>query len=146
MPSATDTAQYILEQFGPMTTMKLQKLIFYCQAWSMVWDDEIIFPDSIEAWENGPVVRELWDRTRGRYKIDSIPNANPNTLSDAQKETVSKVLTFYGDKDAQWLSDLTHMEAPWDEAFAQGKNTEISLERMMEYYSSLPPPDVKAGS
>ena len=48
------------------------------------------------------------------------------------------VLDFYGDKDAQWLSDLTHMEAPWQEAFEQGQSTEISLERISEYYSSIP--------
>jgi uncharacterized phage-associated protein len=52
---------------------------------------------------------------------------------------MERVLDFYGPRDAQWLSDLTHMEAPWKEAFAICQNTEISLERISEYYSSLRP-------
>lgn len=31
-----DTARYILEKEGQMSTMKLQKLCYYCQAWSLV--------------------------------------------------------------------------------------------------------------
>ena len=31
--SAVDVAAYILDQKGPMTAMKLQKLVYYGQAW-----------------------------------------------------------------------------------------------------------------
>jgi len=44
MPSVRDVAQYILSQLGPMTTMKLQKLAYYSRAWSVVRDDDVIFP------------------------------------------------------------------------------------------------------
>lgn len=139
MPSALDAAQFILEQRGPMTTMKLQKLVYYSQVWSVVWDDDILFPEAIEAWDNGPVVRELWEATRGRFRIDAVPGANARRVDAAQAETIARVLETYGDKDAQWLSDLTHMEAPWIEARAEAKNAEISLERISEYYSTLEP-------
>ena len=43
MNSVFDIAQYILSATGEMTTMKLQKLVYYCQAWSLVWDEEPIF-------------------------------------------------------------------------------------------------------
>ena len=39
MGTVFDTAKYILEQRGKMSTMKLQKLCYYTQAWSLVWDD-----------------------------------------------------------------------------------------------------------
>lgn len=57
-PSTTvfDVAEYILEQHGEMTSMKLQKLVYYCQAWHLAWSDEPLFRESIEAWANGPVV------------------------------------------------------------------------------------------
>ena len=61
MVDVKDVAQYILDKQGGMTTWKLQKLVYYCQAWSLVWDDEPLFPDDIEAWANGPVVRKLYD-------------------------------------------------------------------------------------
>lgn len=145
MASVLDVAQYILEAHGPMTTMKLQKLVYYSQAWSTVWDDNRIFPERIEAWKNGPVVRDLWDATRGEFRVDKVPGGNSNNLDAPQRETVDRVLKFYGDHDAQWLSDLTHMEDPWKAAYAQGQNAEISLASMSEYYSSLAP-DAEAGS
>jgi len=137
MPSAIDTAQYILEQSGPLTVMKVQKLVYYSQVWSVVWDDNVLFEDPIEAWKNGPVVRSLWEATRGNFRVAAIPGGVSANVNAAQRETINRVLAFYGEKDAQWLSDLTHLEAPWQEAFAHGQNTEIGLDRISEYYSSL---------
>lgn len=144
MPTVKDVAAYILEKLGPMTTMKLQKLVYYSQAWSTVWDDDVLFPEVIQAWKNGPVVRELWEETRGRFRVSAadISEANPAVLSGSQRETVGKVLDFYGKCDAQWLSDLTHMEDPWKNAFAEGQNTEIDPAMLIEYYSSIAPTEL----
>ncbi|MBU3029757.1 Panacea domain-containing protein [Paracoccus marinaquae] len=139
MANVFDAATYILEQCGPMTTMKLQKLIYYSQAWSTVWDDDVIFPEAIEAWQNGPVVRELWQETKGRFRIDAVSKGTSANLTDTQKETIDRVLGFYSNKDAQWLSDLTHMEDPWKMAYAEGQNTEIFPAWLVEYYSSIAP-------
>ena len=54
MANVFDTAKYILEQKGDMSTMKLQKLCYYSQAWGLVWDDEPLFDEDFEAWANGP--------------------------------------------------------------------------------------------
>ena len=52
MPVSTlDVGRYILRKLGPMGTVKLQKLVCYCQAWSLVWDDRPLFSEPIEAWE-----------------------------------------------------------------------------------------------
>ena len=139
MADVFDTANYILERCGPMTTMKLQKLVYYSQAWSTVWDDDVIFPEAIEAWQNGPVVRELWQDTKGRFRIDTVSNGSSTNLTDTQKETIDRVLGFYGSKDAQWLSDLTHMEEPWNLAMSEGQNAEILPAWLVEYYSSIAP-------
>ena len=42
-----DIAQYILETNGPMTSMKLQKLVYYSQAWATVWDDDLLFEEQL---------------------------------------------------------------------------------------------------
>ena len=142
MASVLDVAAYILERQGAMTTWKLQKLVYYCQAWSLVWDDDILFPEEIEAWANGPVVRELYNAHRGKYRISYVSKGSPGTLTKTQRETVDAVLTFYGDKSPQWLSDLTHMEVPWQSArrgIPDGVrgNTVIPKESLAEYYGSL---------
>lgn len=122
--------------------MKLQKLVYYSQAWSVVWDDDVLFSDPIEAWKNGPVVRDLWEANRNQFRVHSVAGGNSSRLNADQQETVELVLAYYGDRDAQWLSDLTHMEDPWKAAYAQGQNTEITPEVLSEYYSSLQPSDV----
>ena len=117
MPTVFDTAKYILETRGRMSTMKLQKLCYYCQAWSLVWDDEELFPEEFEAWANGPVCRKLYNAAKGMFSVsaNNFPG-NSNHLSNNQKDTINHVLAHYAPHNAQWLSQLTHMEDPWQVA------------------------------
>ena len=142
MATAQDVAAYILEKLGTIPAMKLQKLTYYSQAWSLVWDDEPLFGERIEAWANGPVIPALYIEHRLRFKVDTISSGDLNALTDIQKETIDKVLEFYGDKSSQWLSDLTHKEDPWLNArkglaLGQRGNEEITQAAMAEYYGSL---------
>jgi uncharacterized phage-associated protein len=142
MATAHDIAAYILMRLGAITAMKLQKLVYYAQAWSLVWDESPLFGERIEAWANGPVIPALYESHRGEFKVESIPLGNPQRLSENERETVDKVLEFYGDKSSQWLSELTHKEDPWLNArqgmgAGQRSSQEITLDSMMEYYSGL---------
>ena len=142
MASVFDVAAYILEQQGPMTTWKLQKLVYYSQAWSLVWDDDVLFPEEIEAWANGPVVRELYEVHRGKYRVSCLREGRLDALTGDQRETVDAVLEFYGDKSPQWLSDLTHMETPWQSArrhVPEGVRGDSVIPKadLAEYYASL---------
>lgn len=137
-----DVAAYILGKMGAMTTMKLQKLVYYSQAWSLVWDEAPLFEETVEAWANGPVVRELFNYHRGSYEISSMPIGNPRLLNQVQQETIDAVLEYYGDKPAQWLIELTHMEDPWVQARKglpklERGNRVISLDAIADYYSAL---------
>jgi uncharacterized phage-associated protein len=137
-----DVAAYILNKLGSISAMKLQKLVYYCQAWSLVWDERPLFSERIEAWTNGPVVPELFAFHRGQFIVDEIPIGNVDNLNSTQKETIDAVLDFYGDKPAQWLIDLAHSEKPWQNARkglseTESGNREISIEAIADYYSSL---------
>lgn len=143
MVTSLDLAVYILSKQGQMTAMKLQKLVYYSQAWSLVWDDKPLFDDPIEAWANGPVVPKLYSKHRGKFLLEAndIPG-DPEVLGADERETVDAVLSFYGDKSSQWLSQLTHAEPPWAEAReglrpGQRGNREITHAAMAEYYGSL---------
>ena len=138
-----DVAAYILEQKESMTTMKLQKLVYYSQAWSLVWDEKPLFEEAIEAWANGPVIRDLFDYHRGMYQISSMPIGNLRLLDQEQQDTVDAVLEYYGNQSAQWLIDLTHMEDPWIQtrkglSIQERGNRVIPLDMIADYYSSLP--------
>lgn len=142
MSTAHDVASYILKKKGQMTTMKLQKLIYYCQAWSLVWEDRPIFDEKIQAWANGPVVPALYGYHKGLFCIDTWSVGDDRNLKPEDKTTIEAVLDFYGEKSSQWLSDLTHQEPPWKNARSgllpgsRGSN-EITLADMAEYYGSL---------
>ena len=142
---AVDVAAAIQERMGEMTAMKLQKLVYYSQAWSLVWDEAPLISEQVQAWANGPVVPELYTAHRGLYTVaPGQIEGNPGKLDKDQIETVEAVLQHYGDKHSQWLSDLTHAEDPWKNARQQAGLTdgargsvEISQAAMAEYYSSL---------
>lgn len=143
--SVFDAASYILKKLNcSISTMKLHKLLYYCQAWSLVWDGKPLFKDKIEAWANGPVVRTLFSFHRGMYDISyfKLGIGDERNLSEEQKETVDGVLKFYGEMTAQALINQTHFEDPWRNARIGLKpdepgDHEISLESMQVYYSSL---------
>lgn len=139
--TALDVAECILRKLGPTPCMKLHKLVYYCQAWSLVWEDRTICDDRIEAWMLSPVIPRLFEVHRGKHKVETV-SGNPSRLSPADVETVEAVLEFYGDKSSQWLSDVILQEDPWKTArkpLSPGErgSEEITLASMAEYYGSL---------
>lgn len=115
MPTAHDVASYILSRRA-MTAMKMQKLVYYSQAWHLSREGEPLFSEPIEAWVNGPVVRELYDAHRGQFSLSRWQLGDPDTLSAAQRALIDEVLETYGEQSATWLSQLTHSEDPWRQA------------------------------
>lgn len=143
MANVFDVAKYILEKQGDMSTMKLQKLCYYAQAWALVWDDMPLFDEEFEAWANGPVCRELFFKTQGRYSVSAQDETGgEGNLTDNERDTINHVLDHYGQHNAQWLSQLTHMEDPWNDArvgIAPGAGCDriITKESMAMYYGGL---------
>ena len=143
MANVFDVAKYILQQKGRMSTMKLQKLCYYAQAWALVWDDKPLFDEDFQAWANGPVCPELFFKTKGLYSVsaDDEPGGQGD-LTENEKDTIDHVLQHYGDRNAQWLSQLTHMEQPWNDArqgipAGVGCSNVITKESMAMYYGGL---------
>ena len=101
MATVFDVAQYILSKLGPMPAMKLQKLVYYSQAWSLVWDEAALFDEEIQAWANGPVVRTLYDVHKGLFTVKSLPIGNSAALTPTERETIDSVLEFYGHRNSQ---------------------------------------------
>ena len=142
--SVFDVACYVMSRLKQCTTMKLHKLLYYCQAWTLVWDEKPLFRERIEAWANGPVIRELFNYHKGMFQISEsdMSQGNELLLSARQRGNIDEVLRFYGDKPSQWLIDQTHLESPWIDARKGLSQTErgnrvIENDSMYQYYSSL---------
>ena len=142
MASVHDVAAYIVGKQGSLAPMKFQKLVYYCQAWNLAWRGEPLFPDRIEAWANGPVVRELYRHHRLQPAVYAWPQGDPERLHDADRAVIDSVLDYYGDKTAFWLSELSHREDPWLQARAgvpenARSEREITQHAMKTYYGAL---------
>jgi uncharacterized phage-associated protein len=142
MAAVRDVAQFVLDAKGEMTAMKLQKLVYYSQAWHIAWTDNVLFPERIEAWKDGPVCPELFKLHAKSFRVSKMRGAEASRLTADERDTIQRVLSHYGDKSPQWLSDLTHLEAPWLEArrgvpAGVASNAEISPQSMGNYYASL---------
>ena len=55
MVTAHDVAAYVLQQSGPMRAMKLEKDVYYSQAWNLGWHNEPLFHDPIQAFVKAPI-------------------------------------------------------------------------------------------
>ena len=128
MAHAKDVAQYIVESAPQQTisAIKLEKLVYYCQAWSLAWTGEPLFEEDIQAWANGPVIPNLYKFHAHRLNIskdDAIGNSSE--LSENEKSIINNILPTYIDKDHFWLVELIHLEQPWKKARGNCQSGEI---------------------
>lgn len=144
MTTILQVARYIVSKYGPMTTMKLEKLCYYSQAWALAWDETPLFEEDFQAWANGPVCYDLFCKHRGMFTLqkDFLSEIDIDDLTAAEMETIDSVMDYYGDKDPHWLSELTHKERPWKETrgdLSAGStcDTVIPKELIQEYYAGI---------
>lgn len=115
MNSVFDIAEFILGELGEITTWKLQKLIYYCQAHYLGEKGKPLFKEEIEAWANGPVCRPLYDKHRGLFTIKTI-GGHTDKLLDSEKTFIRLILEKYGAYSGDELRDLTHTDESWTKA------------------------------
>ena len=142
MANIFDVAKYILHSVGgSVSTMRLQKLCYYAQAWNLAWEGEQhpLFNEDFEHWDNGPVCRKLFDVHQGKFSItendisDSLRDKN-HPLTSEQIDNIENVLDTYGVLNGGQLSELTHRENPW---MTTEHNQIINKKEMATYYRSL---------
>lgn len=135
---------------------KLQKLLYYVEAWHLVNFGNPILDEDFEAWVHGPVVPELYHVLK-EFGFNNLKVVNDeydtvdkeieaiivkNRLTTNQVDFINSVLNNYGGLSSFDLELLSHSEAPWLEArngFAphQPCNVIIPKQRIKEYYSAL---------
>jgi len=146
MANVFDVAEYVLSKRGPESTTKLQKLVYYCQAWSLAWDGMPLFQEDFEAWMNGPICPELYNAYNGVFIVSSgffknFTSDNPGFTQD-NLDSMNTVIRDYGDKAPYWLSELVYKENPWKLArhglsFGEPSHNLITKTSIQEYYEGL---------
>ncbi|MBR2123883.1 MAG: DUF4065 domain-containing protein [Acetobacter sp.] len=112
--------------------MKLQKLVYYAQAWFLALKQRPLFEEDIEAWPWGPVIRDIYIQTQGYgrnpvvRKLSQLQPKNndpldchfdmhiPKGVSERLKAFIRKVWDVHKNYTGIQLSNSTHAEGePW---------------------------------
>jgi len=145
--TALSIAEYFIDKANKekrvITNKKLQKLVYYAQAWSLVLKNKKLFDEKIEAWVHGPAIKSLYAKYKsfGFNPIQKEVDASfLENLPSESKKILDSIWSVYGGLDAEYLEMLTHSEMPWKEAreglqSSENSENEISLKTMKRFYS-----------
>ena len=145
MADVFDVANYILEisreesedgEYELISHMKLQKLVYFCQGFSLALFEKPLFPEPIEAWTHGPVCPKLYRILKGygSSPITAVIDPEKIALNEDEKLLIKMVYGVYGQYSASRLRKITHEEGPWKNALTAAA---IPYEAMAEYFESL---------
>jgi uncharacterized phage-associated protein len=144
MADAFDVAAYLLskadiDEGDGMTHLKLQKLLYYCQGFSIALLGRPLFENKIEAWQHGPVVVDVYHEFKQYENGIILPPCaygDVSKLTKEEKAMIDDVYEVYGGYSASRLRNLTHSEKPWIDAENKIDNT-ITHDAMAEFFPSL---------
>lgn len=144
---------YILSRGGAMSHLKIQKILFYIQAYHLAYFDEGIVDDDFEAWVHGPVSRKVYNSARDLsilhkelYYFLGEGETPPEqvlreTLTSDQIQLVDDVIDELKSLSGLELENMTHSEQPWKYArrgYDPGQRCGVIIpkELIKEYYKS----------
>lgn len=144
MISAAQVARFFLatvdEDIGDgISNLKLQKLVYYAQAYHLANYDEPLFPEPVEAWEHGPVVPELYHHYKayGSGHIPAPGDYEPEDYDERTTELLDEIWNTFGQYSAWKLRNITHHDGPWINAHRNGSRSRsrtISHDAMRNFY------------
>lgn len=140
-----DVAQAVIEEYGEVSTMKLQKLCYFAYAWSLALNDEPLCTEPFEAWNSGPVSRRLYEMHVGQYEMTCIPGGDSSRLSADGLNILHQLHNSYGYMSGLQLSELSRRGGPWRQAYiepAEGEHRTqpkglIDAGRIKAYFTGL---------
>lgn len=127
-----------LEHGELISNLKLQKLLYYMQGYFIAIFKDKLFEDEIEAWQYGPVVREIYNhfKENGASSITLEDDAVIAELSRDEEHLFNEVLQEYGQYSAIKLMNMTHDESPWIKTFNDDPQGIISADLLYEYFKT----------
>ena len=144
MVKAEDVANFFIELCkddpDPMTPLRLEKILFEAQAWSLVKLGKVLFEDDIEAWGLGPVVPYVYERFKGTR--DAIRKTSKGYSSSVftrdQMMLMVNVANYVSNMSTDYMIDRTHAAgSPWEAVYNAKKRNKIPLDLIREYYEKL---------
>lgn len=153
-----DISRYIISYSNKMdygiSNLKLQKVLYFVQAYFLIQTGHPCFKDKIEAWDFGPVVPKAYGEYK-QYGCGDIPTTKSFimidkdniwnskrvefkeiAISDDDKSLIDKVIDKFSDYSATDMVELTQHQTPWIDAISSQSN-EIKNESIFEYFNNI---------
>lgn len=157
MYNVLDICRYVVNisdtELNGISNLKLQKILYFIQAYFLISTGKPCFSENIEAWDFGPVVPVAYHNFKqfGAMNIPSISTYleydsnnmwnvkrkvfNENIILEEDRNKIRNVLNIFKDYSATSLVDLTHNQAPWKNAYVPGMNNIITLDSIRRYFN-----------
>jgi uncharacterized phage-associated protein len=127
--TARDIAAAIRERLPHVGEAKMHKLLYYCAGHHLAMQGKQMFPETIAAWDEGPVVVAV--------RLEPAGDGSTEHLTEAELNTVGYVASRYGKLTGNDLTNLTKAERPWRTADAYrrpGGSIVIQDDWLREYF------------
>jgi uncharacterized phage-associated protein len=141
--TAQQVADYIIasahECGAFVSNLKLQKLLYYTQAWYLAIFGKPLFTEKFQAWLHGPAIPDIWRRYNNYRWMNIDEAATAPEFSDELSQFMKELMDEYLPLDASKLEQMTHREDPWIIArggipMDQPSNNVIDEGIMRDYY------------
>src|SRR5690625_515662 len=137
-----DAAAFLVRIPKPLSWLKLQDLLYFAQAWHLVWDEELLFPEDIIATPEGISIPEIDRRLSGSFEVKpgQLRKGRPDRLTESQQQTLSGIVKFYAGRSHYRLNELIIAAAPWQAARAAADGSapaRIEPVELHRHYRSL---------
>ncbi len=105
-----------------ISNLKLQKLLYYAQAWHLAYFGEKLIDGDFQAWVHGPVLPETYREFRSfgwkpiiksELSQEFINHFCESIVEQQQCELLNDVVNEYFGLTAFELEKMTHLEDPW---------------------------------
>lgn len=126
---------------GVVEKTKLQKLMYYANAWNLAIVGEPLVPLPFRAWTFGPVMEPIWRERQDEEMRDADHRPAPR-LEAFTSRLLDMVVEEYGHRSSTELSAMSHAESPWLQARGDTPEGEpsrqvIDSEIIAEHYRSM---------
>ncbi len=116
-----------------ITHKKLQKLVYYAQAYALALLNKPLFEEDFEAGTHGAIIPTLSEKFKD-YSWEGLPAPETVPSFDNDIEALLKdIWHVYGELSAKRLQQLILSEEPWKKA-KDNSSQIISKSSMQEYY------------
>lgn len=154
MYRAMDVARHVINYSNKngyeISNIRLQKVLYFTQAYFIIKRNELCFSDDLYAWQYGPVIPEVYYEFRGwgsmsiptitrvtakGYKIRTIQYID-SVIFDEDKILIDHVTDETSNMTVHELIRISHNQPPWRRSYSYGRKRLIPKEYMKEYFGN----------